>query len=89
MTRVIINAVFGNQPTTSSPYTNVITSVINGMLQDIRNRGIQGADLTKAAEAYRRVYNEIERQSGQRLSDEEKTSLRPQIVDIINQLQNR
>jgi hypothetical protein len=89
MTRVIINAVFGNQPTTSSSYTNVITSVINGMLQDIRNRGIQGADLTKAAEAYRRVYNEIERQSGQRLSDEEKTSLRPQIVDIINQLQNR
>jgi hypothetical protein len=85
MTRVIINAVFGNQPV-SSPYINIITSVVNGMLQGIQDRS--GVDLSKAAETYKRIYNAIESQTGQRLTNDEKNSLRPQISDIINQIQN-
>ena len=86
MTRVIINAVFGNQPT-PSPYTDIITSVVNDMLQGIQDRG--GVDLSKAAETYKRIYNGIEQQTGRRLTNDEKISLRPQISDIINQIQNR
>jgi hypothetical protein len=85
MTRVIINAVFGNQPA-PSPYIDVITSVVNGMLQGIQDRS--GVDLSKAAETYKRIYNGIESQTGQRLTNDEKISLRPQISDIINQIQN-
>ena len=85
MTRVIINAVFGNQPT-PSPYTDIITSVVTGMLQGIQDRG--GVDLSKAAETYKRIYSGIESQTGQRLTNDEKISLRPQISDIINQIQN-
>ena len=83
MTRVIINAVFGNQPT-PSPYTDIITSVVTGMLQGIQDRG--GVDLSKAAETYKRIYSGIESQTGQRLTNDEKISLRPQISDIINLL---
>ncbi len=87
MTRVIVNAVFGNQP---SPYTNIITSVVTQMLNNIqRQGGLEGVDLSKAAEAYRRVYAGIESQTNKKLSDEEKNSLRPQIADIIRQTQNR
>ena len=85
MTRVIINAVFGNQPV-PSPYIDVITSVVNGMLQGIQDRS--GVDLSKAAETYKQIYNGIESQTGQRLTNDEKISLRPQISDIINQIQN-
>jgi len=85
MTRVIINAVFDNQPA-SSPYTDVITSVVNGMLQGIQDRS--GVDLSKAAETYKRIYSGIESQTGQQLTNDEKNSLRPQISDIINQIQN-
>jgi hypothetical protein len=85
MTRVIINAVFDNQPA-PSPYTDVITSVVNGMLQGIQDRS--GVDLSKAAETYKRIYSGIESQTGQQLTNDEKNSLRPQISDIINQIQN-
>lgn len=85
MTRVIINTVFGNQPT-PSPYTDIITSVVTGMLQGIQDRS--GVDLSKAAETYKRIYSGIESQTGQRLTNDEKISLRPQISDIINQIQN-
>ena len=85
MTRVIINAVFGNQPV-PSPYIDVITSVVNGMLQGIQDRS--GVDLSKAAETYKQIYNGIESQTGQRLTNDEKISLRPQISNIINQIQN-
>jgi hypothetical protein len=85
MTRVIINAVFGNQPT-PSPYTDIITSVVNGMLQGIQDRS--GVDLSKAAETYKRIYNGIETQTGRTLTNDEKISLRPQIANIINQIQN-
>jgi hypothetical protein len=85
MTRVIINAVFDNQPA-PSPYTDIITSVVNGMLQGIQDRS--GVDLSKAAETYKRIYSGIESQTGQRLTNDEKISLRPQISNIINQIQN-
>jgi hypothetical protein len=85
MTRVIINAVFDNQPA-PSPYTDIITSVVTGMLQGIQDRS--GVDLSKAAETYKRIYSGIESQTGQQLTNDEKNSLRPQISDIINQIQN-
>jgi len=85
MTRVIINAVFDNQPA-PSPYTDIITSVVTGMLQGIQDRS--GVDLSKAAETYKQIYSGIESQTGQRLTNDEKISLRPQISNIINQIQN-
>ena len=89
MTKVIINAVFGAQPTTLST-TDIITSVVTGMLQDISNKGgLEGVDLSKAAEAYKRVYAGIESQTNKKLTNDEKISLRPQISDIIKQIQNR
>jgi hypothetical protein len=89
MTRVIINAVFGSQPTTP-PMTDIITSVVTKMLQDISNKGgLEGVDLSKAAEAYKRVYAGIESQMNKKLTNDEKISLRPQISDIIKQIQNR
>jgi len=89
MTKVIINAVFDNQSTTP-PITNIITSVVSGMLQNISNNGgLEGVDLSKAAETYKRVYSGIESQMNRRLSNDEKISLRPQIADVIKQIQNR
>jgi hypothetical protein len=89
MTKVIINAVFGNQQTTPS-ITDIITPIVNKMLQDISNNGgLEGVDLSKAAEAYKRVYAGIESQMNKKLSNDEKISLRPQIADVIKQIQNR
>ena len=89
MTKVIINAVFGNQQTTPS-ITDIITPIVNKMLQDISNKGgLEGVDLSKAAEAYKRVYAGIESQMNKKLSNDEKISLRPQIADVIKQIQNR
>jgi len=89
MTKVIINAVFGNQQTTPS-ITDIITPIVNNMLQDISNNGgLEGVDLSKAAEAYKRVYAGIESQMNKKLSNDEKISLRPQIADVIKQIQNR
>lgn len=86
MTRVIINAVFGNQPTTTS-ISDIVTSVVTRMLQDISNKGgLEGVDLSKSAEAYKRIYAEIESQTNKRLSNDEKISLRPQIANIIKQI---
>ena len=86
MTRVIINAVFGNQPTTTS-ISDSVTSVVTRMLQDISNKGgLEGVDLSKSAEAYKRIYAEIESQTNKRLSNDEKISLRPQIANIIKQI---
>jgi hypothetical protein len=88
MTKVIINAVFDNQSTTP-PINNIITSVVSGMLQNISNNGgLEGVDLSKAAETYKRVYSGIESQMNRRLSNDEKISLRPQIADVIKQIQN-
>ena len=91
MTKVIINAVFGAQPTTTTPSTtDIITSVVTRMLQDISNKGgLEGVDLSKAAEAYKRVYANIESQMNKKITNDEKISLRPQISDIIKQIQNR
>jgi hypothetical protein len=81
--------VFGAQPTTPST-TDIITSVVTRMLQDISNKGgLEGVDLSKAAEAYKRVYANIESQMNKKLTNDEKISLRPQISDIIKQIQNR
>lgn len=89
MTRVIVNATFTGQPTTQS-MTDVIVSVVTKMLQDIsRVGGMEGVDLSKAAEAYRRIYAGIESQLNKKLTNDEKNSLRPQISDIIKQIQNR
>ena len=89
MTRVIINAVFVNQQKPKT-ITDIITSVVTKMLQDISNKGgLEGVDLSKAAEAYKRVYAGIESQMNKKLTNDEKISLRPQISDIIKQIQNR
>jgi hypothetical protein len=89
MTRVIINAVFGNQQPTqpADVMNNVINSVVSQMMNDLRNNGgLEGVDLSKAAETYKRIYSGIESEIKRKLTPEEKNSLRTQIATTINNL---
>ena len=62
---------------------------LNMFLRWLVRKDKSGVDLSKAAETYKRIYNGIESQTGRRLTNDEKISLRPQISDIIKQIQNR
>lgn len=92
MNRVIINAVFGNQPQASAGYdiNGIVTNVVNTIKQNIVNRGgtqaLQGIDLAKSAEAYKLIYSAIESQTGRKLTTDEKSNLRPTIAGIINNI---
>jgi hypothetical protein len=89
MTRVIINVVFGNQQPTQpgDVMNNVINSVVSQMMNDLRNNGgLEGVDLSKAAETYKRIYSGIESEINRKLTPEEKNSLRTQIATTINNL---
>ena len=94
MNRVIINAVFGNQPQAPAGYdiNGIVTNVVNNIKQNIVNRegtqGLQGIDLAKSAEAYKLIYSAIESQTGKRLTTDEKINLRPTIAGIINNIKN-
>jgi len=94
MNRVIINAVFGNQPQAPTGYdiNGIVTNIVNNIKRNIVNRegtqGLQGIDLAKSAEAYKLIYSAIESQTGKRLTTDEKSNLRPTIAGIINNIKN-
>jgi hypothetical protein len=94
MERVIINATFDQgvpTPVTSS-LSEVVREVVSSMVDEIRQREGEGAlrtiDLSKAADAYRRVYQVLERQRGQKLSIEDKNGIRSEVENLLKQIQN-
>ena len=94
MERVIINATFDQgvpTPITSS-LSEVVREVVSTMVDEIRQREGEGAlrtiDLSKAADAYRRVYQALERQRGQKLSIEDKNGIRSEVENLLRQIQN-
>ena len=94
MERVIINATFDQgvpTPITSS-LSEVVREVVSTMVDEIRQREGEGPlrtiDLSKAADAYRRVYQVLERQRGQKLSIEDKNGIRSEVENLLRQIQN-
>lgn len=85
MTRVIINAVFDQQPQTTPQETTdtIINRMIDTLLGEYRSRYGTNFDLANAADAYRRIYQEIEKTLNKTLTSVEKTELRPIIRNKI------
>ena len=93
MERVIINAVYDQGvPQTTSSLSEIVRDVVSTMVDEIRQREGEGSlrtiDLSKAADSYRRVYQSLERQRGQKLSIEDKNSLRGEVETLLSQIQN-
>jgi predicted DNA-binding transcriptional regulator YafY len=85
MTRVIINAVFDQQTPTSQDA--IIDRMIDTLLDEYRTNYGDNFDLSKAADAYRRIYQEIEKETNKKLSSVEKSTLRSIISNKILQKQ--
>jgi hypothetical protein len=85
MTRVIINAVFDQQTPTSQDA--IIDRMIDTLLDEYRTNYGDNFDLSKAADAYRRIYQEIEKETNKNLSSVEKSALRSIISNKILQKQ--
>lgn len=94
MDKVIINAVFdqGLTPSVGSFLNDVVSEVVTSMINNIRQTQgegyLQRVDLSKAADAYRQIYQGLERRVGRSLSIEDKNNYRSQIGDLIKQKQN-
>lgn len=93
MERVIINAVYDQGvPQTTSSLSEIVRDVVSTMVDELRQKEGEGSlrtiDLSKAADSYRRVYQSLERQRGQKLSIEDKNSLRGEIETLLSQIQN-
>ena len=85
MTRVIINAVFDQQSPISQD--DIIDRMIDTLLDEYRENYGDNFDLSKAADAYRRIYQQIEKETNKNLSSVEKSSLRSIISNKILQKQ--
>lgn len=86
MTKVIVNAVFGQQTpaTPQTPTTDaIIDRMIDMLLGEYRTRYATNFDLANAADAYRRIYQEIEKTLNKKLTTIEKNELRPIIKNKI------
>ena len=94
MNRVIINAVFdeGAEPTIESSINDIVATVVNSMINDIIQKEgeeyLVNVDLSKAAESYRQIYQELERRLNRKLTPEDKDNFRSQIQDLIRQSQD-
>jgi predicted DNA-binding transcriptional regulator YafY len=85
MTRVIINAVFDQTPT-ETPVDNtntIIDSMIDTILDEYRTRYGTNFDMSKAADVYRRIYQEIEKKQNKKLTTIDKNELQPIIRNKI------
>lgn len=93
MNRVIINAVFdeGAEPTIESSINDIVATVVNSMINDIIQKEgeeyLVNVDLSKAAESYKQIYQELERRLNRKLTPEDKDNFRSQIQDLIRQSQ--
>jgi hypothetical protein len=66
------------QPNTDAIIDNTIDSLTNEFTQKY---GEGGFDLSKSAEAFKRIYSAIEAETGNRLTDSEKETLRQTITN--------
>jgi hypothetical protein len=66
------------QPNTDAIIDRTIDSLTNEFTQKY---GEEGFDLSKSAEAFKRIYSAIESETGTRLTDSEKTTLRQTITN--------
>ena len=94
MNRVIINSVFdqNEEETIESSINDIVTDVVNSMINVIIQKNgedyLTNIDLSKAAESYRQIYQELEKRLNRKLSDEDKDNFRQQIQNLIQQSQS-
>ena len=71
---------------------DVIITTVNDMINDIIEKegadSLEGVDLSKAAESYKRIYSGIEDKIRRNLSNQEKNDLRPRVSELIQQSQS-
>jgi predicted DNA-binding transcriptional regulator YafY len=71
---------------------DVIITTVNDMINDIIEKdgadSLEGVDLSKAAESYKRIYAGIEDKIRRNLSNQEKNDLRPKVSELIQQSQS-
>ena len=94
MNRVIINSVFdqNEEETIESSINDIVTDVVNSMINVIIQKNgedyLTNIDLSKAAESYKQIYQELEKRLNRKLSDEDKDNFRQQIQNLIQQSQS-
>lgn len=71
---------------------DVIITTVNDMINNIIEKdgadSLEGVDLSKAAESYKRIYTGIEDKIRRNLSNQEKNDLRPRVSELIKQSQS-
>lgn len=71
---------------------DVIITTVNDMINDIIEKdgtdSLEGVDLSKAAESYKRIYAGIGDKIRRNLSNQEKNDLRPKVSELIQQSQS-
>ena len=71
---------------------DVIITTVNDMINDIIEKdgvdSLEGVDLSKAAESYKRIYAGVEDKIRRNLSNQEKNDLRPKVSELIQQSQS-
>jgi DNA primase len=71
---------------------DVIITTVNDMINSIIDKdgvdSLEGVDLSKAAESYKRIYSGIEDKIRRNLSNQEKNDLRPKVSELIQQSQS-
>jgi hypothetical protein len=70
--------------------TPSVDSIIDNTIQSLKDEftrkyGEGGFDLSKSAEAFKRIYSAIESETNKKLTDSEKTNLRTTITNKLNQ----
>lgn len=78
----VIPQQFQNNDNTDTIIDNTITSLKD---EFTKKYGEGGFDLSKSAEAFKRIYSAIESETGKQLTDSEKTNLRTTITNKLNQ----
>jgi predicted DNA-binding transcriptional regulator YafY len=82
MSRVVINAKFDTQ-TPQLDTDTIIDRTIDTLIGEFRTKFGDNFEMDKAAEAYRRIYAALEQGQNKRLTDIEKSQLRPIIAKKI------
>lgn len=95
MNNVIINAVFDNVVSLTDILNKSLTEIVqtsltelfNGIIRQYDIEYLKGVDASKAAEAYRRIYEEISRRLDRQLTDSEKKEIKPKVSEVISKVQ--
>ena len=64
-----------------------MNDMINNIIEKDGTDSLEGVDLSKAAESYKRIYSGIEDKIRRNLSNQEKNDLRPKVSELIQQSQ--